>query len=120
MIVLSGADLVLPDRILPAGTLTIDGDRIAGITSGTGGLTSPEDLHGHYILPGFIDVHVHGVAGADTLDDGDPLSVMAAELPRFGVTAFCPRTSRAGSSIPGIAAHSRSRASRIPHASCFA
>jgi N-acetylglucosamine-6-phosphate deacetylase len=94
MIVLSGADLVLPDRILSPGTLVIDGDRIAEIrpdapSTGTHSLFA---FHGHYIVPGFIDVHVHGVEGIDSLDGGDPIASMAAQLPRYGVTAFCPTT----------------------------
>jgi len=49
----------------------------------------------HYIVPGFIDVHVHGVEGLDTLDDSGAASSiagMAERLPRYGVTAFCPTT----------------------------
>jgi N-acetylglucosamine-6-phosphate deacetylase len=91
MIVLSGAEIVLPDRILSPGTLTIDSGRIVDIRSGAthGGPAPP--FHGHYILPGFIDVHVHGVSGVDSLQDG-AIAAMAARLPRYGVTAFCPTT----------------------------
>jgi N-acetylglucosamine-6-phosphate deacetylase len=91
MIVLSGAELVLPDRILSPGTLTIDAGHIVDIKPGSAhaGLAPP--FHGHYILPGFIDVHVHGVSGVDSLDD-DAIAAMAARLPRYGVTAFCPTT----------------------------
>jgi N-acetylglucosamine-6-phosphate deacetylase len=91
MIVLSGAELVLPDRILSPGTLTIDGGRIVDIRPGSlQAAASP--LHGHYIVPGFIDVHVHGVAGVDSLDDGRAIREMSGLLPRHGVTAFCPTT----------------------------
>ena len=31
-------------------------------------------FRGHYIVPGFIDVHVHGVEGIDTLDGGDAIA----------------------------------------------
>jgi N-acetylglucosamine-6-phosphate deacetylase len=94
MIVLSGADLVLPDRILSPGTLVIDGDRIAEIRpdAPSAGTHSLFAFHGHYIVPGFIDVHVHGVEGVDSLDGGDPIASMAGQLPRYGVTAFCPTT----------------------------
>ena len=99
MIVLSGAELVLPDRILSPGTLVIDGDRIAEIRPGTapGAIAGshappPFAFHGHYIIPGFIDVHVHGVDGVDSLDAGEAISSIAAKLPRYGVTAFCPTT----------------------------
>jgi len=108
MIVLSGADLVLPDRVLGGGTLVLDGDRIVDVRPGAdaaGDASSPH-LHfpfaEHYIVPGFIDVHVHGVEGLDTLDlppdggshDGAVSSIagMAERLPRYGVTAFCPTT----------------------------
>ena len=101
MIVLSGADLVLPDRVLGGGTLVLDGDRIVDVRPGAdaaGDASSPH-LHfpfaEHYIVPGFIDVHVHGVEGLDTLDDSGAASSiagMAERLPRYGVTAFCPTT----------------------------
>jgi N-acetylglucosamine-6-phosphate deacetylase len=93
MIVLSGADVVLPDRILRPGTLVLDGDRIADIAPGArsgGGGDQYFDLHGGLIVPGFIDVHVHGVEGTDTLDSETAVRTIAARLPRFGVTAFCP------------------------------
>jgi N-acetylglucosamine-6-phosphate deacetylase len=95
MIVLSGANLVLPDRIVSPGTIVIEGDRITDIRAGTfSGAHSavPFALHHHYILPGLIDTHVHGVDGVDTLDAGDAVRSMAAALPRYGVTAFCPTT----------------------------
>jgi N-acetylglucosamine-6-phosphate deacetylase len=93
MILLAGADLVLPDRILTAGTIAIEADRIVEILPG--GPPSADgaarvDLRGHYLVPGFIDVHVHGVAGTDALDGPEAIGVMAARLPRYGVTAFCP------------------------------
>jgi N-acetylglucosamine-6-phosphate deacetylase len=102
MIVLSGAALVLPDRMLTPGALVIDGDRIVDVHAGSAAGATGADSAGsrvfafdHYIVPGFIDVHVHGVEGFDTLDrvDGsNPIVAMAGRLPRYGVTAFCPTT----------------------------
>jgi N-acetylglucosamine-6-phosphate deacetylase len=99
MIVLSGAALVLPDRILSPGTLVIDEGRIAEIRPDmpSAAAQSQFAFHGHYIVPGFIDVHVHGVAGVDTLDcSGSEIQAIAAALPRYGVTAFCPTTVACG------------------------
>ncbi len=93
MIVLSGADVVLPDRVLRPGTVVLDGDRIVDVSDGVRTATGSDrhiDLHGHLIVPGFIDVHVHGVEGTDTLDSESAVRTIAARLPRFGVTAFCP------------------------------
>ena len=95
MIVLSGAALVLPDRILSPGTIIIDEGRIAEIRPDAPAAHHPHSLfafHGHYIVPGFIDVHVHGVDGVDSLDDGDAIQSIAARMPQYGVTAFCPTT----------------------------
>ncbi len=46
-------------------------------------------------MPGFIDVHVHGVDGIDSLDarpGRGAVAAIAERLPRYGVTAFCPTT----------------------------
>jgi len=96
MIRLSGADLVLPDRVVGGATLVVDGDRIAEIVQGErdlppgGGSDLTFTFQQHYIVPGFIDVHVHGVEGIDTLDDGGAIADIAGRLTRYGVTAFCP------------------------------
>ena len=94
MIVLSGAALVLPDRLLSAGTLVIEDGRITEIRPEAVTPHGPSSFafHGHYIVPGFIDVHVHGVDGTDSQDPGDPIAFIAGQLPKYGVTAFCPTT----------------------------
>ena len=90
MIVLSGATVVQPAGLLSPATLTIDGDRIAEITAGHQPHDGSTQLHDHYIGPGFVDVHVHGVAGVDSLEAPDAVARIARHLPRHGVTAFCP------------------------------
>jgi N-acetylglucosamine-6-phosphate deacetylase len=93
MIVLAGADVVLPDRILRPGTVVIDHERIVDVREGTRPASAGDrhlDLGRHLIVPGFIDVHVHGLEGTDTLDSNTAVRTIAARLPRFGVTAFCP------------------------------
>ncbi len=96
MIVLSGGSLVLPDGVLSPGTLVIEDGRIAEIRpDAPSGGHAAFAFHGHYIVPGFIDVHVHGVDGVDALDslsEGGAVAAIAARLPRYGVTAFCPTT----------------------------
>lgn len=93
MIVLAGGDVVLPDRILTSGSLLIDDGRIVGIESRDrvepAGATIV-DAREQFVVPGFIDVHVHGVEGHDTLDGSGAVAAIAARLPRYGVTAFCP------------------------------
>ena len=74
--------------------MVLDGEHITDVVAGprAGGAATHFDLSNHYIVPGFIDVHVHGVEGVDTLDGGDAIRTMSQRMPRFGVTAFCPTT----------------------------
>jgi N-acetylglucosamine-6-phosphate deacetylase len=93
VIVLSGAEVVLPDRVLSPGTVVVDEGLIVEVkASSAPGGPSNFAFHGHYIVPGFIDVHVHGVEGVDTLSGEMPVADIARRLPKFGVTAFCPTT----------------------------
>jgi N-acetylglucosamine-6-phosphate deacetylase len=90
---LVGADVVLPDRVVSGRTIVIDHGHVTDIVSGSlQGGDRRIDLHGHLIVPGFIDVHVHGVSGKDALDGAGSIGAIAASLPRWGVTAFCPTT----------------------------
>ena len=92
---LSGADLVLSDRVLSGQTLVIEGERLVEYASGPRGVGEGErriDRPNHLIVPGFIDVHVHGVIGHDVLDGDGAVARIASALPRWGVTAFCPTT----------------------------
>src|SRR5918994_4753700 len=92
MILLSGADIVLPGRVVTQGTIAIEGEQIVEILDAPvpRGDAGHVDLRDHYVVPGFIDVHVHGVDGVDTLDDADAIDKIAARLLPHGVTGFCP------------------------------
>ena len=94
MIVLAGGDIVLPDRILSNASVIIDEGRIAAIDTARGAPAGVPvvDVRDSYVVPGFVDVHVHGIEGHDTLDGAGAIAEIAARLPRYGVTAFCPTT----------------------------
>jgi len=94
MIVLARGDVVLPDRVLSEGTIVIDAGRIAAIESGAvdSVRATTIDASDCYVVPGFIDVHVHGIEGYDTLDGGEAVAEISSRLPHYGVTAFCPTT----------------------------
>jgi N-acetylglucosamine-6-phosphate deacetylase len=93
MIFLVDADVVLPDRVMGPATVVVDGDRIVDVLDAAPAHSPGDlriDLRRHTVVPGFVDVHVHGIEGTDSLDGGDAIARIAARLPRFGVTAFCP------------------------------
>jgi N-acetylglucosamine-6-phosphate deacetylase len=94
VIVVNGGDLILPGRVVTEGSLIIDAGRIVAIESRrvepAGAMAV--DATDCYVAPGFIDVHVHGVLGHDTLDGAGAVARIAALLPQYGVTAFCPTT----------------------------
>lgn len=50
------------------------------------------DLAGDYLLPGFVDVHIHGFRGHDAMQGEKAVRRMARDLYREGVAAFLPTT----------------------------
>ena len=83
--------LVTPDGVLTPGWLRVDGGRIADLGAGPpplpvpvrhgapgvpGGSAGPV-RHGHWLLPGFVDLHVHG-GGGGSFTDGDAGSARRA------------------------------------------
>ncbi|MYX77560.1 N-acetylglucosamine-6-phosphate deacetylase [Streptomyces sp. SID3915] len=59
--VLAGARVVLPTGTVENGRVIVEGTRIAGSTP-DGARTV--DLSGHWVVPGFVDMHNHGGGGA--------------------------------------------------------
>ena len=50
------------------------------------------NLAGDYLLPGFVDVHIHAFGGRDTMQGEEAVRAMSRDLFRLGVAAFCPTT----------------------------
>lgn len=72
--------------------IAVEGDRISEIKPGLSG-GEEYDLTGCVVVPGFVDVHIHGCVGADTCDaDAEGIAKMCAHLVTNGVTSFCPTT----------------------------
>ena len=95
--ILSGGAVVAADRIVEPGSVVIEEGRIVEVREGrVPAGPGVRDVHGHVVVPGFIDVHVHGVEGQDTLTTADAAAAIARRLPRYGVTGFCPTTVACG------------------------
>jgi len=90
MMILKNAKIVLEDRTIEPGWMEIDGKVIKAIGEGE---TKQEgiDVHGNWVLPGFIDPHVHGGYGVDFETNGDVASFVkfAQNVPAEGITKYC-------------------------------
>ena len=75
--------LVLEDRVEP-GRVILEDDRIAAVEA------DPSETSGPWIMPGFVDVHVHGWGGHDAMRSESSLDGMARALLHRGVTSFLP------------------------------
>ncbi|MBU5590332.1 N-acetylglucosamine-6-phosphate deacetylase [Clostridium sp. MSJ-4] len=84
--------IIYSDRI-ERGSVLIENNKIKTI--------NPKDLddkevidgEGLYLAPGFIDVHIHGAGGRDTMDGSyDSLNIIAKTIAQFGTTSFLPTT----------------------------
>ena len=87
-LLLRNANVVLPDREVIASVLIADG-KIASLEEGSAG--EEIDLAGATLLPGFIDVHIHGAAGIDVMDaSAADLRKVSEYLASQGVTSWLP------------------------------
>ncbi len=51
------------------------------------------DAEGKYVSPGFIDIHIHGSGGKDTMDGAiSDLKIISETIAKSGVTGFLPTT----------------------------
>jgi N-acetylglucosamine-6-phosphate deacetylase len=84
-------DVIMSDGIVPDAYVVCDKDKIAYV-----GATKPsaaEIVHGDFIAPGFVDLHVHGASGADYMDGtADAVRVANRAHARHGVTTIFPTT----------------------------
>ncbi|HEX8061335.1 MAG TPA: N-acetylglucosamine-6-phosphate deacetylase [Cyclobacteriaceae bacterium] len=81
--------------ILDRGTVLIDGNKIQSVTAGDSRVKNDVeiDAKGNYISPGFIDIHVHGGAGQDFMDNTpEAFRAIAKMHALHGTTAMCPTT----------------------------
>lgn len=104
-LLITNARLCCPDFVEAPGWLLVKGRRIAGIGygqppaigNGQGRQLPQQHRHidgsGLHVLPGFIDLHVHGAVGHEVMDaSADGLRAMARFYAAHGVTAFLPTT----------------------------
>jgi len=88
---LTNLKAVLPDQIMENAAIEIKDGFIKDIRPWKG--ESGTDLNGAYVLPGFIDVHVHGTNDDDAMDQNpEAIERISKNLLKEGTTAFLATT----------------------------
>lgn len=98
-LLLKNGKIVLKDSVIEGNILIADGiirDVIDKNNPAKAGLLEIEnsiDLNGKYVVPGFIDIHIHGSNGADVMD-GTPeaLKTISSYIATKGTTKFLATT----------------------------
>jgi N-acetylglucosamine-6-phosphate deacetylase len=83
-LLLTGGRVVTPGGVLSPGWIRLAGDVIGAVGAGDG---PPQelpgvDLHGQWVLPGFVDLHVHGGGGASFTEGTEDAARAAAAFHR--------------------------------------
>lgn len=92
---ISNGKIITSDRIIPQGVVLVKNGIIEAIEEGEVEVAEALEINaqGHYISPGFIDIHVHGGGGHDFMDGTEEafLEIAKAHV-RYGTTAMFPTT----------------------------
>jgi N-acetylglucosamine-6-phosphate deacetylase len=90
-----GGTVVLADRLFEGGCVEVAGERIVAVRSAPPAANDAEvvDLRGGYLVPGYVDLHVHGGAGADFMDGtGEAFRTVCRAHADHGTTNLLPTT----------------------------
>jgi N-acetylglucosamine-6-phosphate deacetylase len=83
------SNIYVAGRGIQKTSLTVSKGLISSLGEGEG-YTFPDNL---YVVPGFIDEHIHGSDGHDVMEGRrESLDIIRRALPQDGVTSFCPTT----------------------------
>lgn len=92
---ISNGQIVLPSRVIPDGAVIVRDGKIEDILENPTHQQFCEmlDAQGGFVMPGFIDIHLHGGGGADFMD-GTPeaFRTIARTHLIHGTTAMTPTT----------------------------
>ncbi|MFE9093114.1 N-acetylglucosamine-6-phosphate deacetylase [Streptomyces sp. NPDC007264] len=87
--VLAGARVVLPTGTVTDGRVIVDGTRIAGAAPQDAEII---DVRGHWLVPGFVDMHNHGGGGASFHGTADEVLTAVRTHRLHGTTTIVAST----------------------------
>lgn len=84
--------IVTPESVVESKVLVYD-EKIQGIVDAAPAGAEVIDAQGGYVIPGLVDMHIHGYLGEDASDGSyEGLKIMAEGVAKNGVTSFLPTT----------------------------
>lgn len=95
---IQGGTIITPEKILSDEVIIIENGKISAIEPAASLVQTPADARiipaeGFFVMPGLIDIHVHGSFGSDTMDaTPESLAEMSTFFSRHGVTSYLPTT----------------------------
>lgn len=90
---IKNCNIIFLDRIEKGSVLVKDGKIEKINPTDVSNETEVIDAKGMYLSPGFIDVHIHGAGGYDTMDGTfEAINEIAKTISKFGTTSFTPTT----------------------------
>ena len=89
---LKNCNIVFLDKI-EKGSILIEDGIIKEINPSEINLQNAIDCKGLYVSPGFVDVHIHGAGGHDTMDGTfEAINEISKTICKHGTTSFTPTT----------------------------
>ena len=91
---LINANAFMDGEFHPHTRLRLENETVTAISPDLSSLPGEQvcDVEDQYVLPGFVDVHIHGCAGHDTMNGMDDLTEMSRYLSSCGVSVWLPTT----------------------------
>ena len=87
--------ILSPDPLPEGYGILVEGNRIRQIAPADDLPHQINEINagGNWVIPGLIDIHIHGSSGVDTMDpDPDSFGIFSRYLAEQGVTSFLPTT----------------------------
>jgi N-acetylglucosamine-6-phosphate deacetylase len=89
---IKNCNIIYLDRI-EKGSILIENGKIKEINPNNCNDKNILDANGLYVAPGFIDVHIHGAGGYDTMDGtSEAINTISKIIVKHGTTSFTPTT----------------------------
>lgn len=84
--------LLVGGNIVDGKDVLIEGNKISAIGNGLYA-DNTIDAEGNYVSPGFVDIHIHGSSGFDTMDGTfEAINAISKSVAMHGTTSFLPTT----------------------------